>query len=71
MSFVFEKVHALIWPPWLINGVWLFASGIIAHSPCTKARCAYTARAGFYFYNTRAEVDRFIEVLQKVIQLLK
>ena len=25
-----------------------------------------TARASFYFYNTRAEVDRFVEVLQEV-----
>ena len=30
-----------------------------------------TARASFYFYNTRTEVDRFIEVLQNVIQLLR
>ncbi len=29
-----------------------------------------TARASFYFYNTRSEVDRFIEVLQKVVKLL-
>ena len=47
------------------------ASGTIAHSPCTTSSVPATARASFYFYNTRAEVDRFIEVLQKVIQLLK
>jgi cysteine desulfurase/selenocysteine lyase len=29
-----------------------------------------TARASFYLYNTRTEVDRFIEVLQKVIKTL-
>jgi len=25
-----------------------------------------TARASFYFYNTRAEVDRLVEVLEKI-----
>jgi cysteine desulfurase/selenocysteine lyase len=25
-----------------------------------------TARASFYFYNTRAEVDRFVEVVQEI-----
>jgi cysteine desulfurase/selenocysteine lyase len=25
-----------------------------------------TARASFYFYNTRAEVDRFVEVIREV-----
>jgi cysteine desulfurase/selenocysteine lyase len=29
-----------------------------------------TLRASFYFYNTRAEVDRFIEVLRGVVKLL-
>jgi cysteine desulfurase/selenocysteine lyase len=29
-----------------------------------------TLRASFYFYNTREEVDRFIEILQKVNKLL-
>ena len=48
----------------------------IRDSHCTqplheKLGVPATARASFYFYNTRAEVDRFIEVLQKVIQLLK
>ena len=30
-----------------------------------------TARASFYFYNTHAEVDRFTEVLQNVVKLLR
>ena len=30
-----------------------------------------TARASFYFYNTRAEVDRFVTVLRRVIQMIK
>jgi selenocysteine lyase/cysteine desulfurase len=25
-----------------------------------------TARASFYFYNTKAEVDRFVEVVKKI-----
>ena len=25
-----------------------------------------TARASFYFYNTRAEVDRFVEVVKEI-----
>ena len=29
-----------------------------------------TARASFYFYNTRTEVDRFIEVLRRVVKML-
>ena len=29
---------------------------------------ASTARASFYFYNTRAEVDRFIEVVREIQQ---
>jgi cysteine desulfurase / selenocysteine lyase len=28
-----------------------------------------TLRASFYFYNTRDEVDRFIEILRKVNQM--
>jgi len=27
-----------------------------------------TARASFYFYNTRQEVDRLVEVLEKIRQ---
>jgi cysteine desulfurase/selenocysteine lyase len=27
---------------------------------------ASTARASFYFYNTRAEVDRFVEVVREI-----
>jgi cysteine desulfurase/selenocysteine lyase len=30
-----------------------------------------TARASFYFYNTRNEVDNFIEVTQKIVKLLR
>ena len=31
-----------------------------------KLGVASTARASFYFYNTRAEVDRFIEVVKEI-----
>ncbi len=32
----------------------------------TAARTSGTARASFYFYNTRAEVDRLVKVLKEI-----
>lgn len=72
VSFVFENVHALD----LATMADQLGVAIRIGHHCTqplheKLGVPATARASFYFYNTRTEVDRFIEVLQKVIQLLK
>ena len=33
---------------------------------CTSSGVESTARASFYFYNTQAEVDRFVEVVKEI-----
>ena len=72
VSFVFEKVHALDLATMADQKGVAIRIGHHCTQPLhEKLGVPATARASFYFYNTRAEVDRFIEVLQKVIQLLK
>ena len=72
VSFVFENVHALDLATMADQQGVAIRIGHHCTQPLhDKLGVPATARASFYFYNTRTEVDRFIEVLQKVIQLLK
>ena len=72
VSFVFENVHALDLATMADQQGVAIRIGHHCTQPLhEKLGVPATARASFYFYNTRTEVDRFIEVLQKVIQLLK
>ena len=72
VSFVFGNVHALDLATMADQQGVAIRIGHHCTQPLhEKLGVPATARASFYFYNTRTEVDRFIEVLQKVIQLLK
>ena len=72
VSFVSENVHALDLATMADQrGVAIRIGHHCTRPLHEKPGVPATARASFYFYNTRTEVDRFIEVLQKVIQLLK
>ena len=71
VSFVFENVHALDLATMADQQGVAIRIGHHCTQPLhDKLGVPATARASFYFYNTRAEVDRFIEVLQKVMKLL-
>ena len=72
VSFVFPNVHALDLATLADQqGVAIRVGHHCTQPLHDKLGVAATARASFYLYNTRTEVDRFIEVLQKVIKLLK
>ena len=72
VSFVFENVHALDLATLADQQGVAIRIGHHCTQPLhEKLGVPATVRASFYFYNTRSEVDRFIEVLQKVIKLLK
>ncbi|MBC8324576.1 MAG: cysteine desulfurase [Verrucomicrobia subdivision 3 bacterium] len=72
VSFVFENVHALDLATLADQQGVAIRIGHHCTQPLhEKLGVPATARASFYFYNTRSEVNRFIEVLQKVIKLLK
>ena len=71
VSFVFENVHALDLATMADQQGVAIRIGHHCTQPLhDKLGVPATARASFYFYNTRAELDRFIEVLQKVMKLL-
>jgi cysteine desulfurase/selenocysteine lyase len=71
VSFVFENVHALDVATLADQQGVAIRIGHHCTQPLhEKLGVPATARASFYFYNTRSEVDRFIEVLQKVVKLL-
>jgi len=71
VSFVFENVHALDLATLADQQGVAIRIGHHCTQPLhEKLGVPATARASFYFYNTRSEVDRFIEVLQKVVKLL-
>ena len=71
VSFIFENVHALDLATLADQQGLAIRIGHHCTQPLhEKLGVPATARASFYFYNTRSEVDRFIEVLQKVIKLL-
>jgi len=72
VSFVFPNVHALDLATLADQqGVAIRVGHHCTQPLHDKLGVPATARASFYLYNTRTEVDRFIEVLQKVIKLLK
>ena len=72
VSFVLKDVHALDLATMADQqGVAIRVGHHCTQPLHDKLGVAATARASFYFYNTRAEVDRCIEVLLNVIKLLK
>ena len=72
VSFIFENVHAVDLATLADQQGVAIRIGHHCTQPLhEKLGVPATARASFYFYNTRSEVDRFIEVLQKVLKLLK
>jgi len=71
VSFVFENVHALDLATMADQQGVAIRIGHHCTQPLhDKLGVPATARASFYFYNTRAEVDRFIEVLERVLKML-
>ncbi len=71
VSFVLEDVHALDLATLADQqGVAIRVGHHCTQPLHAKLGVPSTARASFYFYNTSAEVDRFIEVLQKVTKML-
>ena len=71
VSFVFRDVHALDLATLADQqGVAIRVGHHCTQPLHDKLGVPATARASFYFYNTRTEVDRFIKVLQKIIKIL-
>ena len=71
VSFVFPDVHALDLATLADQqGVAIRVGHHCTQPLHDKLGVPATARASFYFYNTHAEVDRFIKVLQKIIKIL-
>ncbi len=71
VSFVLKDVHALDLATMADQqGVAIRVGHHCTQPLHDKLGVPATARASFYFYNTHDEVDRFIEVLQKVIKML-
>ncbi len=71
VSFVFPNVHALDLATLADQqGVAIRVGHHCTQPLHDKLRVPATARASFYFYNTRNEVDRFIQVLQNIIKTL-
>ena len=71
VSFVFKEVHALDLATMANQQGIAIRIGHHCTQPLhDKLGVPATARASFYFYNTRSEVDRFIEVLHKTTKLL-
>ncbi|MGV3753974.1 MAG: cysteine desulfurase, partial [Verrucomicrobiota bacterium] len=70
VSFVFPNAHALDIATMVDQkGVALRAGHHCNQPLMAKLGVPATLRASFYFYNTKAEVDRFIEILHKVQKL--
>ena len=70
VSFVLPDAHALDLATMADQkGVALRAGHHCNQPLLAKLGVPATARASFYFYNTEAEVDRFIEVLNQVRKL--
>lgn len=70
VSFVFPNAHALDIATMVDQkGVALRAGHHCNQPLMAKLGVPATLRASFYFYNTKAEVDRFIEILHKVLKL--
>ena len=72
VSFVLPEVHALDLATMADQqGVAIRVGHHCTQPLHKKLGIPATARASFYFYNTRNEVDRFIEVIQKIVKLLR
>ncbi len=70
VSFVFPNAHALDIATMVDQkGVALRAGHHCNQPLMAKLGVPATLRASFYFYNTKTEVDRFIEILHKVQKL--
>lgn len=70
VSFVLPKAHALDVATMLDQRGVAVRMGHHCNQPLhAKFGVPATLRASFYFYNTKAEVDRFIEILHKVNKL--
>lgn len=70
VSFVLPKAHALDVATMLDQRGVAVRTGHHCNQPLhAKLGVPATLRASFYFYNTKEEVDRFIEILQKVNKL--
>jgi cysteine desulfurase / selenocysteine lyase len=70
VSFVLPKAHALDVATMLDQRGVAVRMGHHCNQPLhAKLGVPATLRASFYFYNTRDEVDRFIEILQRVNKL--
>jgi cysteine desulfurase/selenocysteine lyase len=71
-SFVLPKAHALDVATMLDQRGVAVRMGHHCNQPLhAKLGVPATLRASFYFYNTRDEVDRFIEILRKVNKLFE
>ena len=71
VSFVLKDVHALDLATMADQqGVAIRVGHHCTQPLHEKLGVPSTARASFYFYNTRTEVDRFIEVLRRVVKML-
>ena len=70
VSFVLPNAHALDVATMVDQrGVALRAGHHCNQPLMTKLGVPATLRASFYFYNTKEEVDRFIEILDRVRKL--
>ena len=71
VSFVLKDVHALDLATMANQqGVAIRVGHHCTQPLHDKLGVPATARASFYLYNTQTEIDRFIEVLHKIIKLL-
>jgi len=71
VSFVLPEAHALDVATLVDQrGVALRAGHHCNQPLMARLGVPATLRASFYFYNTRDEVDRFIEILRRVVKLL-
>jgi len=70
VSFVLPDAHALDLATMADQKGVALRAGLHCNQPLlAKLGVPAPARASFYFYNTEAEVDRFIEVLHQVRKL--
>lgn len=72
LSFSVEGVHPLDIGTLLdLRGIAIRTGHHCAQPVSCRFKVVATARVSFAFYNTRAEVDRFIEMLNEVLDLLR
>jgi cysteine desulfurase / selenocysteine lyase len=71
VSFVLPQAHALDVATLIDQRGIAVRAGHHCNQPLmAKLGVPATLRASFYFYNTRDEVDRFIDVLRRVVKML-